>query len=133
MSSKISKNHKKYFLKIHLILVCKYRKKLLIGQIEAEIKKYMVEICSQSSFRIDIVETDKDHIHLLLDITPNHSISSIVNRLKSISTNRIWKRYKTFLQKHFWKEKTFWSDGYFVSSIGDANPETVRKYIENQG
>ena len=133
MSSKISKNHKKYFLKIHLILVCKYRKKLLIGQIEAEIKKYMVEICSQSSFRIDIMETDKDHIHLLLDITPNHSISSIVNRLKSISTNRIWKRHKTFLQKHFWKEKTFWSDGYFVSSIGNANPETVRKYIENQG
>ena len=133
MSSKISKNHKKYFLKIHLILVCKYRKKLLIGQIEAEIKKYMVEICSQSSSRIDIMENDKDHIHLLLDITPNHSISSIVNRLKSISINRIWKRHKTFLQKHFWKEKTFWSDGYFVSSIGDVNPETVRKYIENKG
>ena len=133
MSSNISKNHKKYFLKIHLILVCKYRTKLLIGQIENEIKKYIIEICSESNFGIDIMETDKDHIHLLLDITPNYSISSIVNRLKVISTNRIWKTQKQYLQKHFWKEKTFWSDGYFVSSIGNASPETVRKYIENQG
>lgn len=101
MSSNISKNHKKYFLKIHLILVCKYRKKLLIGQIENEIKKYIIEICSQSNFVIDIMETDKDHIHLLLDITPNYSISSIVNRLKAISTNRIWKTQKQYLQKHF--------------------------------
>lgn len=37
------------------------------------------------------------------------------------------------LTKQFWKEHTFWSDGYFVCSIGEANPDTVRKYIENQG
>lgn len=37
------------------------------------------------------------------------------------------------LKKEFWKEHTFWSDGYFVCSIGEANPETIRKYIENQG
>ena len=84
-------------------------------------------------FKIDIMETDKDHIHLLLNITPAFSISSIVNRLKAISTNRVWKRHANFLKKHFWKENIFWSNGYFVCSIGEANPETIRKYIENQG
>jgi len=44
-----------------------------------------------------------------------------------------WKNYSGFLTEHFWKEYTFWSDGCFVSSIGEANPETIRGYIENQG
>ena len=38
-----------------------------------------------------------------------------------------------FYEKHFWNEHTFWSDGYFVCSIGETNPDTVRKDIENQG
>jgi putative transposase len=133
MSSNISKNRKKYLLKIHLIFACKYRKKLLINPIDKDIKQIMLIISSISDFKIDIMETDQDHIHLLLNISPNYSISSIVNRLKSISTNMIWKKHHNLLVKHFWKEKTFWSDGYFVNSIGNANLETVRHYIENQG
>ena len=41
--------------------------------------------------------------------------------------------HQDFLQRHFWKEKTFWTDGYFVCSVGEASPETIRKYIQNQG
>ena len=133
MSIYISKNRKKYFLKFHLILVCKYRKKLLNNIISFDIKKIIYDISGKSSFNIDVIESDQDHIHILLDSSPNHSISSIVNRLKAISTNMIWQKHGVFLNKHFWKEKTFWSDGYFVCSIGNANPETIKKYIENQG
>jgi REP element-mobilizing transposase RayT len=46
--------------------------------------------------------------------------------------DKIWEKYSNYLQKHFWKEKTFWSDGYFVCSIGEASPETIRNYIANQ-
>jgi len=60
------------------------------------------------------------------------SISIIANRIKSISTKRIWKLHQEFLHKHFWKEKTFWTDGYFVCSVGVASPETIRNYIKNQ-
>ena len=133
MSSYFSQNRKKYFLKIHLIFVCKYRKKLLTGEIGNDIKQIIFEIGNQSAFKIDTMETDKDHIHLLLDITPQFSISSIVNRMKAISTNRIWKMHSSTLKKHFWRQATFWSDGYFVCSIGEASPETIRKYIETQG
>ena len=41
--------------------------------------------------------------------------------------------FKKDLKREFWKENTFWSDGYFVCSIGEANNDTIRKYIENQG
>jgi len=49
----------------------------------------------------------QDYMYLLLDIEPKISVSSIVNRLKSISTNKLWKRYKEFLKTHFWKEQAF--------------------------
>jgi putative transposase len=127
-----SKASAKYLLKIHLILVCKYRKQLLI-EAGDECKQIMFEISQTSNFVIDTMEVDRDHIHLLLDIEPKISVNSIVNRLKSISTNRPWKRHKDFLKNHFWREKTFWSDGYFVCSTGNANMETIKKYIETQG
>jgi len=55
-----------------------------------------------------------------------------IRRLKQETTVRIWKRYPE-LKNHFWKEKTFWSDGYFCCAIENASIETVRKYIEEQG
>ena len=49
------------------------------------------------------------------------------------TTKKIWKLHQNLLQEHFWKEKTFWTDGYFVCSIGEANPDTILNYIKNQG
>jgi putative transposase len=63
----------------------------------------------------------------------NITVTSIVRMLKQVSTNRLWKEFHPILRKHFWKKHSFWSDGYFVCSIGEANRDTIRKYIENQG
>jgi len=126
-------NRAKHNLKIHLILVCKYRKKLLVNGIETAIKNIIKNIENNSDFDIIEMETDKDHIHLMIQYIPKVSISAIVNRIKSITTKRIWKLHQEFLYKHFWKEKTFWTDGYFVCSVGEASPDTIRNYIKNQG
>jgi putative transposase len=126
-------NRSKHNLKVHLILVCKYRKKLLRHGLEIDIKNIIKNIESESDFEIVEMETDKDHIHIMIQYIPRVSISAIINRIKSISTKRIWDLHQIVLQKHFWKEKTFWTDGYFVCSIGEASPETIRNYIINQG
>jgi len=126
-------NRAKHDLKIHLILVCKYRKKLLMNGIETDVKNIIRDVENNSDFDIIEMETDKDHIHLMIQYIPRVSVSAIVNRIKSISTKRIWKLHQDFLQKHFWREKTFWTDGYFVCSVGEASPETIRNYIINQG
>ncbi len=97
MSKYISRNRCKFQLKIHLILVCKYRHRLLVGKIDNDIKHIISDISNQSDFIIDVMETDQDHIHILLQITPKYSISSIVNRIKAISTNRIWKLHSRLL------------------------------------
>jgi len=123
----------KHILKAHLIFCVKYRKKLLQGKLNEHMKAILVEISENSDFNNEVIETDKDHVHMMIDYIPRLSISSIVNRLKVVSTNRIWKLYPNHLKKHFWQERTFWSDGYFVCSIGEASPDTIRRYIETQG
>ena len=53
--------------------------------------------------------------------------------LKQESTIQLWKIHNSYLSKYYWNEKTIWSDGYFVSSIGNVSEETLRHYIETQG
>lgn len=128
-----SKNHSKFSIKYHIIFVVKYRKHLLEKDIDNAMKNIISNIEKQSGFKIDIMQTDKNHIHILVDSVPKLSPLQIVNRLKSISTFRIWRLFPTFLKKHFWKEKTFWSDGYFVCTTGQVCTNAVLSYISKQG
>ena len=96
-------------------------------------KSEMIRISNSSNFKIEVIEVDNDHIHLLIDSVPNISATQIVRKLKQESTISVWKQFPQMLSKHFWKERTFWTDGYFVSTTGQASEETIRKYIENQG
>ena len=129
----ISKNHSKFLIKYHIILVCKYRKQLLVGAVEYDMKKIMRHISEISDFDIEVMETDKDHLHMMVRSEPKLSPLQIVRRLKQMSTSAVWKKYRDFLRHNFYKEHTFWTDGYFVSSIGNVSQETIKKYIENQG
>ena len=79
-----SKNRHKYLLQYHIIFVCKYRKKLLVSrQISDDIKQFSDEICQRHSEIIRHMETDKDHIHYMIETEPTMSISKIVNLMKS--------------------------------------------------
>ena len=129
----LSKNHSKFLLKYHIIFVCKYRRKLLFGNIAVCMKDILTDISNKSDFNIEVMETDKDHIHLLVSSEPKLSPLQIVRRLKQESTVRIWSLYPEILQKYFYREHTFWTDGYFVSSIGNVSQEKIKHYIEHQG
>ena len=126
-------NRHKCYLKCHLIFCIKYRRKILKGEFDDNIKAVFQSIADNSDFNIDIMETDKDHIHFLISYPPKLSVTSIVRKLKQESTIFAWHLYGNMLRQYFWKEKTLWSDGYFVCSIGEANPNTIREYIRQQG
>lgn len=129
----IRTNRSKHYLKCHLIFVCKYRKELLVGQLNNDMKAILQSITDKSDFEMEVMETDKDHVHFLIRYIPRLSITMIVRKLKQESTIAIWQKHKMILSKNFWKEHTFWSDGYFVCSIGEASPDTIRQYILSQG
>lgn len=127
-----SKNRAKYLIKYHIIFSVKYRKHSL-NYVGCDIIEIMKQISMDYDFDINEIEVDKDHMHILINSTPQLSPSMIVRILKQKSTHEIYKKFKKLLNKNFWKEKTFWSDGYFVCTTGDASTETIKQYIKNQG
>ena len=93
----------------------------------------MPSIADEKGFEIMEIEADKDHIHLLARYSPKYSALQLVRLLKQISTFRLWRtngNYQ-FLKRHFWKEQTFWSDGYFYRSVGSTTAEAVQYYVQH--
>ena len=86
----ISKNHSKFLIKYHMIPVCKYRKKLLIGSVEYDMKQIMQKISNFSDFDIEVMETDKDHIHFLLSYDATDRVCDIVKIVKQETTYCLW-------------------------------------------
>ena len=130
----LSRNHSKFLLKYHIILVCKYRRKALVGAVDFAIKHILLNIAEESDFCIEVMESDKDHVHLLVSAPPKLSPLQIVRRLKQESSHRIWQRHANTLRHFYWSgHEIFWTKGYFVSCIGNVSQETIQNYIENQG
>jgi len=115
-----------------LIFVGKYRKKRLntYGNVT---KGLFEEIAAVSDCSIEQMEVDQDHMNRQVKSEPRISPLANVGKLQQESTFRLWKTSGTELKRHFWKEKTFWSDGYFCWTIGNASQGTIRHSIESQG
>lgn len=129
----IRRNRRKFMLRAHLVLVTKYRKKVLFGNIENDVKRKVCELSEIHRFQIVTMETDQDHIHILLDYDTTQRICDLVKIIKQQTTQEVWRRYEDYLLKHYWKKKIFWSDGYFACSIGEVSSATIEKYIASQG
>ena len=126
-------NRRKYSLKVHIVLVTKYRKQLLQGSIADDVKQKILDIANTRGYEIIAMETDKDHIHFLLSYDATDRECDIVKIVKQETTYYLWQKYNSVLSKQYWKKKIFWSDGYFACSIGEVSSATIQKYIESQG
>ena len=124
--------HSVYYIRYHLVIATKYRRKILKDGFGEYLKKLMVGIGRQLP-EIEIIEvnTDKDHVHMLLSIPPKFSISEVVKELKAKTGLRMRRKFP-FLDKVYWGKGGIWSRGYFVSTVG-VSESTIRKYIEMQG
>ena len=105
MSHYISTNRSKHYLKCHLILVTKYRKNILVGQLNDDLKSIFSSIADSSDFEIEVFESDVNHIHFLIRYIPRLSISQIVRRLKQESTRQLWLLHHSTLHKQYWYQK----------------------------
>ena len=126
-------NRRKYSLKVHIVLVTKYRKKLLKGSITDDVKQKIFDIANTRGYEIIAMEADKDHLHFLISYDTTDMVCDIVKIVKQETTYYLWQKYGSFLSKQYWKKRIFWSDGYFACSIGEVSSATIQKYIESQG
>lgn len=127
------KNRRKYSLKVHIVIVTKYRKKILKDSIAEDVKQYILDIAIENGYEILAMETDKDHIHFLIGYDCTDCVANIVKTVKQKTTYLLWQKYAKYLSKCYWKKKIFWSDGYFACSIGEVSTATIQRYIETQG
>lgn len=127
------KNRRKYNLKAHIVLVTKYRKTLLQYGLDDFVKRAIIYLAGQNNWTVIAMETDKDHIHILLEYNTTERVCDIISILKRQTTYYLWNRYGTYLSKQYWKKHIFWSDGYFACSIGEVSSATIEKYIAEQG
>ena len=97
--------HNKNLLMVHLIFATKYRKALLFGTFRTDVKQYMFDACIEHHWYIRRMETDKDHIHILLQYNPMDSITGIVSVFKQYSTYQAWKNHGHMLKKTLLERK----------------------------
>jgi len=124
-------NHSVFSLNYHLVLVVKYRKKVIDDNISNRLKEIFEYISPKYNVTLDEWNHDKDHIHLLFRANPNTEISKFLNAYKSASSRRIKKDFP-LIRNQLWKEY-FWSRSFCLITTGGAPIEIVREYIENQG
>lgn len=125
--------HAKTSLRYHIIFSTKYRKKALTN-IHSTVLEAFRYAEKNSSVRIIEMNTDEDHIHLLITFKPALSIEQVVRRLKQLTTHYLWEREESHLREHYWgAKKRLWTGGYFCATIGEASESTIVNYIKNQG
>jgi putative transposase len=127
-----SSSHAVFNIKLHIVLVTKYRRKTLTPELLDYLKKAFADCLA--AWRCTLVEFggQPDHVHLLVDIHPALDISVLINNLKTASARRTRNRFADHLAV-FYKKPLFWHRAYFVGSVGGATLETVHAYVDAQG
>jgi putative transposase len=124
-------NHSVFSLHYHLVLVVKYRRKVIDDDISNRLQEIFESIQPNYNITLQEWKHDKDHVHILMKAHPNSDISKFLNAYKSASSRLIKKEFPVIRQQ-LWKEY-FWSRSYCLLTTGGAPIEVIRKYIESQG
>ncbi len=121
--------HTKWNCKYHIVFAPKYRRKIAFGELKTEIGKILRELCNWKGINIIEAEICPDHVHMLVEIPPKLSVSSVVGFLKGKSTLLIFERHANL--KYRYGNRTFWCRGYYVDTVG-KNKEKIAEYIRTQ-
>jgi putative transposase len=122
--------HTKTDLKVHLIWIPKYRKRVLLGPVAVRVRDVLRQIALEHEIDIITGKVASDHIHMFISYRPTQEISKIVQWLKGISS-RIMLSEFPHLKKQFWG-RHFWARGYLAVSSGNITDEMIHQYIQEQ-
>jgi putative transposase len=116
-----------FSVKYHVIWCPKYRRRVLGGAAELRLKEIISEVVAEFGGMVIEVETMPDHVHLLVELPPQVAMSKFVQILKGRSSRRLRQEFA-----HLARMKYLWAPSYFVSTVGGAPLQVVRRYVENQ-
>ena len=123
-----SLSHVKWDCKYHVVIISKYRNRVIYGAQRQKIGGIIRELCRQKGIEIHEGHAMPDHVHLLLSIPPKFSVANTVGFIKGKSAIRI---HRDLLKSKKMTGLSFWARGYCVSTVG-LDEETIKKYISEQ-
>lgn len=111
----------------HFVFCPRYRRKVLVNQVEIQFKQLVEEICAENDWVLLAMEVMPDHVHIFLNVLPTDSPADIMAKLKGITSRRLREQFKHL--KHL---PSLWTRSYFVSTAGNVSSETIKRYVEAQ-
>jgi putative transposase len=126
-----SLHHCVFSLTYHLVLTTKYRRKVITKEMLIRLHEIFDETLKKWDCKLIEFNGEVDHVHLLLNATPNIQLSILVNNLKTVSSRLIRRDFKAIISKVYWKP-VFWHRSYCIVTAGGAPLEVIRRYIEEQ-
>ncbi|HMK55060.1 MAG TPA: IS200/IS605 family transposase [Dissulfurispiraceae bacterium] len=123
-------SHTKHRLRVHLVWIPKYRKRVLRGEIAARVKQLLHQACNVNRWMMSEVSVSEDHVHVLIQISPRESVAEVVKILKG-GTSRVIRTEFPELEEFLWGD-SLWADGYFAETVGKVDEEVIQKYIRDQ-
>lgn len=114
--------------KYHVVWCPKYRRKCLVGEIGERLKELIQQTSAEINAEIFEMEIMPDHVHLLIEVDPQFGINKAIRHIKGVSSHALRMEFPSLKSRL----PTLWTNSYFVSSVGGAPLEEIKKYIQNQ-
>lgn len=121
-----------YDLYYHIVWCVKYRHKILKDNIKEELIKIINELCKNNNYELVEINTDLDHVHLLIGLSPIDKISTVMKTLKGVSARLLNNKYKDEISKYLYGGH-IWSPSYYIATTSDNLMDNIKLYIESQG
>ena len=115
--------HTRWNCTYHIVFIPKYRRKIMYGETKRDLVEIINKLCEMKQIELLDGSVCVDHIHMYVAIPPKISV-------KGKSTLMLFDRHPEYRQK--WGDRHFWARGYYVSTVGNVNEDTIRKYIQEQ-
>ncbi|WP_339315116.1 IS200/IS605 family transposase [Paenibacillus sp. FSL R10-2734] len=119
-----------YSIQYHIVWCVKYRHKVIQGKLDVRLKEILSQIALDNNFILSEMKSDEDHVQLLIECSPQHSIPSMIKALKGVSARLLFKEFPDLKEK-LW-EGNLWNRSYFIATVSENTESQIREYIRNQ-
>ena len=123
--------HHVFRIMFHFIWIPKYRHKVFVEPYRSTLKQIIDKIAYDYDIELVELEVPVDHIYMVVRTEPKMSPSNVMQTIKSISAREFFKKYPHIRKRYFWGGK-LWTQSYFVETIGHANEDVIRRYVQDQ-